>query len=61
MKNSLKSILVALLAMIPMALMAQPGNPGGGVPGVPVDGGISLIVAGGLALGLREVYKRKRK
>lgn len=68
MRFILKSvIIVALLA--PVALSAQPGPPAGGGPpcgepfgpACPIDGGVSLLIAAGLALGGKKAYDLGRK
>ncbi len=64
--------ITAALIMLPEfidTLMAQPGAPpggtGGGGPiadpaGVPIDGGISALIAGGAAMLGRKYYKNKK-
>lgn len=60
-------ILVALMA--PLAASAQPGAPAGGGPpcgepfgpACPIDGGVSLLIAAGLALGGKKAYELGRK
>lgn len=45
-------------------LIAQPPNPGGGQgdpPGVPIDGGLSLLLAAGVAYGGKKVYDMNKK
>lgn len=46
------------MALIPSLVMAQPG----GGPGfdVPLDGGLSVLVAGGTALGIRHYLKNRK-
>lgn len=58
----MKKLLIVLVMLAPVVLMAQPGNPGGGgTPGVPIDGGLSLLAAGGIALGVKALYNKKKK
>lgn len=62
MKIVTKVLLIALM-LSPVLLLAQPDNPGGGGAPVPIDGGISLLVAAGAAIGAkkaRDVAKQKR-
>lgn len=48
------------------AVLAQPGS-GGPIPGttpatnVPLDGGVSLLLAGGVAYGLKHLRNRRKK
>ena len=43
-------------------LMAQGGPPGGGAGGgTPIDGGISLLVAGAAAYGAKKIRDRKKE
>ncbi len=74
-KKILKFGFVLALILLPAVLLAQPGPPGGppGPPGgggippcwpppcVPIDGGISLLVAAGLALGGKKAYDLHKK
>ena len=63
-KNTL--LIIGLVASPFIAIMAQPGPPPGGGPGndppcwpppcIPIDGGVSLLVAAGLAFGGKKVY-----
>jgi len=61
-------LLVSMIAIAQIALADDPGNPGdvlggGGsgltAEGVPVDGGASLLIASGLAYGIKTMRKRK--
>ena len=55
---------LALLVAVGGAVMAQPGSGGptpGAVTAVPVDGGISLLLAGGVAYGLQHLRNRRKK
>ena len=64
--NRLLPTLLLLVAMGEMVL-AQPGT-GGPSPGTPVgptniplDGGISLLLAGGVAYGIKHLKNRRKK
>lgn len=59
-------LLAALLVAATATAWAQPGS-GGPTPGtpaaptdVPLDGGASLLLAGGVALGLRRLRQRRQ-
>lgn len=54
--------LVVLLAcfLVPSLLHAQPGF-GDDVDDVPLDGGLSLLVAAGVGYGVKKVKERKKK
>lgn len=74
MKSFLLKIILPAMVLVLSATaisMAQPGG-GGPVPGpgggggagatdVPVDGGISLLLAGGVAYGVKRLRDRRRK
>jgi hypothetical protein len=52
-----------LILFTTLQVMAQ-GGPGNGGPtptNVPIDGGASLLVAGGIAFGLKKLRDRKRR
>jgi hypothetical protein len=68
--NSISRILViAAMLALPMISDAQPGPPAGGAPPCgppfgpvcPIDGGVSLLVAAGLAFGGKKAYNMGRK
>ena len=69
MKIALRLILLILVMFAPMFFYAQPDPPAGGGPPCgppfgpvcPIDGGISFLVAAGLALGGKMSYNMSRK
>lgn len=65
LNNFLPSVIIVLVATA--VAVAQPGS-GGPLPGttpdptaVPIDGGVSLLLAGGVAYGLKHLRSRRRK
>ena len=59
--NLLPSLFIVLVATA--VTVAQPGS-GGPEPGptdIPIDGGVSLLLAGGVAYGLKHLRNRRRK
>lgn len=65
MRKSLLTLLFLLFTAIQFNIKAQPPEPGGGVgekpncsppPCVPIDGGISLLLVAGVALGGKKLY-----
>ena len=63
----MKNALTALAVVLAVAVYAQPTNPGApsggtqsGNPGVPVDGGLTALVAAGAAVGYRQYKKSKQ-
>jgi hypothetical protein len=70
MKNNIiKNLIVLAVLMIPMLMLAQPGPPAGGGPpcgppfgpACPIDGGVSLLIAAGVALGGKKAYSMSQK
>ena len=64
MKKLFYFSLLYLLISFNTDLKAQPPDPGGGQgdpPGVPIDGGISLLLAAGVAYGGKKVYEMNQK
>ena len=56
------ALLLALVALASAPALAQPGSGGpapGAVTAVPIDGGASLLLAGGLGLALRRLRRKK--
>jgi hypothetical protein len=51
-------VLVVLLAVIPA--IAQPPSLPGDPTSAPVDGGLSLLVAGGIGYGVKKLRKKKK-
>jgi hypothetical protein len=62
-------IVVTAVLTLPLMASAQPGPPAGGTPPCgppfgpvcPIDGGVSLLVAAGLAFGGKKAYDMGRK
>jgi hypothetical protein len=62
-------VMFVLLFALPLMVNAQPGPPAGGTPPCgppfgpvcPIDGGVSLLVAAGLAFGGKKAYDAGRK
>ncbi len=55
-------IIYGLLVVPVVYALASPHSPGGdpgGAPGVPIDGGISLLVAAGIGYGIKKAHDRK--
>jgi hypothetical protein len=57
--NKMKKILSTLiLTTLVLVAFAQPGNPNNPVP---LDGGISLLIAAGAAFGAKKIYDARKK
>jgi hypothetical protein len=67
MQKSLRILITALAISSAFAVHAQPGVPGGPPcggpfgPACPIDGGVSLLIAAGLAYGGKKSYDMSRK
>ncbi|MBS1749102.1 MAG: hypothetical protein JST63_04315 [Bacteroidetes bacterium] len=53
------AFIVCALSYAP-SLMAQPVDPGQD-PDVPIDGGVSLLIAAGVAYGAKKAYDKRKK
>jgi hypothetical protein len=63
-QSNTKAIIALLLTLVfPILTFAQLGDPGGGSgdPDVPIDGGLSLLVAAGVGYGAKQLRKKKTK
>jgi len=63
--NKLKSLLVVSMVFVPVLLMADDGGFGGGSDDVldnpvPFDGGVTMLVAAGVAYGLKKVHDKRK-
>lgn len=56
-KNYILTLVVMLLATVANGQVAPPSVPPPPPPGLPIDGGIALLVASGIALGYRKLKK----
>lgn len=60
MKKHIKSLLaIALFTLITSAAWAQPGFDDD-VNDVPLDGGITLLIGAGVAMGAKALYKQRK-
>ncbi|HBH23600.1 MAG TPA: hypothetical protein DDY13_09275 [Cytophagales bacterium] len=65
----MKKLFVRIFFLIPIIFIAvgylnianaQPGNPGG-TPAIPIDGGLSYLIAGGILYGVHRLRKSRKK
>lgn len=54
-------ITFGLVIITGLALEAQPAKGNPGISPTPIDGGISLLIAAGAALGGKKVYDNRKK
>ena len=55
------AVMVMAIFCFAMPLLAQPGGPGGDPDmAVPIDGGVSLLVAAGIAYGAKKAYDKRK-
>lgn len=52
-------LMLAILACLPGLLMAQ-GDPGLDPDPVPLDGGLSMLIAAGVAYGAKKAYDKRK-
>lgn len=60
-KVTLTTGLLAGVALVEAKAQGSPGNGGPTPTDIPIDGGASLLVAGGVALGLKKLRDHRRK
>lgn len=51
---------VSLMMYLP-SVLAQLPNPGGDPDEIPIDGGLSLLIAAGVAYGAKKAYDKRKK
>lgn len=63
MKNKIVLIATLFMVLLSNPLIAQPANPGSADPdpNVPIDGGISALLAAGAIYGIKKIKENKRK
>ena len=52
---------LTLVLVASLAAMAQPGSGGVSPTPTPIDGGVSLLLASGVAYGMKQLRARRRK
>ncbi len=61
----MRKLLVLAALFCTLTVFAQPGGPGGNPdappPGAPIDGGVSLLVAGAIGYGVKKVKEARKK
>lgn len=57
---NIQTVLLLIVLFSPVLLNAQPSDPGSD-PDVPIDGGLSILLAAGVGYGIRELKKKKHK
>jgi len=54
-------ILSVIVMLAPLVLLAQPPFDPGGSPDVPIDGGLSILLAAGAGYVVKKGYDRKKR
>ena len=60
-KNLGYLLLLVCVFVIPGSLFAQTGFGGSEVQDLPIDGGVSLLVAAGVGYGVKKLYSRNKE
>ncbi len=59
MKKAVSILLIGFSVLFALEMKAQPPGPGGGQDepmGIPIDGGLSILLAAGAAYGGKKIY-----
>lgn len=54
-------VLLSITSMLHAAGPDDPSGPGGGDNDAPIDGGLSLLIAGGVGYGLKKMREKNKK
>lgn len=57
---NIQTLLLVIVFFSPVLLNAQPSDPGSD-PDVPIDGGLSVLLAAGVGYGISELKKKRHK
>ena len=57
---NIQTVVLIIVLFSPVLLNAQPSDPGSD-PDVPIDGGLSVLLAAGVGYGIRELKKKRHK
>jgi hypothetical protein len=55
---NLQFLLILVIILLPTIAHADPSDPGAD-PDVPIDGGLSILLAAGVGYGIKELRKKK--
>lgn len=59
-KKWIKQAILMFCLVAPLAVWAQPDPPGDD-PGVPIDGGLSILLAAGVGYGAKKIHDNRKK
>ena len=54
-------LLIVILYLSKYAVYAQPAAPGNDPDSAPIDGGLSLLIAGGVGYGVKKLREKRKK
>ncbi len=60
-KIVMKALIVFSVLMISLGAIAQPPDPLEDDPGVPLDGGLSVLIAAGVGYGAKKIHDARKK
>jgi len=57
---NIQTLVILLVLLLPVLVHAQgPSDPGGDPENAPIDGGLSLLIAGGVGYGVKKVREKR--
>ena len=54
---TIQTLLIMVILLMPAIVHAQDGTPGD--PDAPIDGGLSLLIAGGVGYGIKKIKEKR--
>ncbi len=58
---NIQTLVILIIIFLPSLSHAQPSNVPGNPDSAPIDGGLSLLIAGGVGYGVKRIREKRKK